>query len=904
MLENEENSRKNVEDIDIFISYRRDGGEHVAWRFHDALKNRHYRPFMDYDGLIGGQFDAQLYDAIDHCKDFILILPPNALDRCINEGDWVRLEVERAAEDRKNIIPVRMENFKYPDVLPESLEFLKKQQSFKLYSDLFDDFIDKKIVPSLKSEPVIPESSTPIGKKVLPFLLGLIVVCGALFGFLYMKHLPPFQLSPTVTPTPVVISSPTDEPGDSIEELASKGEAAYQTGNYESALLSLIPAAEGGNDAAQFRLGWMYSQGEGLEQSYEQAFKWYQEAAEQGNTDAQTNLGWLYSHGKVSDLSAEQADEKAVEWYQKAADQGNAGAQYNLGVMYENGRGAAYSYEKALEYYQKAAAQGDVDAQFCIGKMYDNGLGGLDKSEEEALSWYLKAADLGHAEAQFWVGVHYENGQGVEKNNAEALLWYRKSADQGYPEGKVSFSRLQREVNAKLTPSPTNTATFTPTATAVPTRTSTPMPTLTSTPVPTLTATLSPTPLTTATLASTPSAAELFSLGEKAHKDKDYVKALEYLLPAAEAGSSNAQFRLGYMYSHGEGVDQSDEKAAEWYQKSAEGGNSSAQVSLGAMYYDGKGGLEKNPKESVRLFRLAADQNSSNGQTWLGFCYEYGYGVEQDYEEALHWYQLAADQGSDQGKRYLDGLQNKMNATPTPTPTATLTPTPSAAELFSLGIKAYGAGDFDKAVEYFIPAAEGNDANAQYYLGWMYESGRGVPQDEEKAADWYQKAADQGNSGAQVSLGHMYYDGRGVLEKDLKEAARLFRLSAEQNNVNAMEWMGVCYERGHGVEKNLEEAIRWYRLALDKDSEYAKNALERLGQSVETQPSNGAVIRKDVLLMSKPSSVSDIMRSVLKDSTVTLLGESRKAEGKNWIFVRTQAGLEGWIPESAVMDQN
>ena len=61
-----------------------------------------------------------------------------------------------------------------------------------------------------------------------------------------------------------------------------------------------------------------------------------------------------------------------------------------------------------------------------------------------------------------------------------------------------------------------------------------------------------------------------------------------------------------------------------------------------------------------------------------------------------------------------------------------------------------------------LRAAEQGDAEAQFGLGAMYYTGKGVPQDYKKAIQWYRKAAEQGNAEAQLVLGGMYYTGKGV----------------------------------------------------------------------------------------------------------------------------------------------
>lgn len=91
---------------DIFISYRRAGGIDSAVALQSTLRQMHYRAFLDVDGLHSGVFDTALLHRIEECKDFLLVLSPGALERCKNEDDWVRREVEYAMSLGKNIIPI------------------------------------------------------------------------------------------------------------------------------------------------------------------------------------------------------------------------------------------------------------------------------------------------------------------------------------------------------------------------------------------------------------------------------------------------------------------------------------------------------------------------------------------------------------------------------------------------------------------------------------------------------------------------------------------------------------------------------------------------------------------------------------------------------------------------------
>ena len=65
---------------------------------------------------------------------------------------------------------------------------------------------------------------------------------------------------------------------------------ASRAGDCKTALQEWRPLAEQGNAAAQFNLGQMYFEGEGVPQDDDEALKWYRLAAEQGIAAAQSNL--------------------------------------------------------------------------------------------------------------------------------------------------------------------------------------------------------------------------------------------------------------------------------------------------------------------------------------------------------------------------------------------------------------------------------------------------------------------------------------------------------------------------------------------------------------------------------------------------------------------------------------
>ena len=172
------------------------------------------------------------------------------------------------------------------------------------------------------------------------------------------------------------------------------GVAAAQKGDFATALRLWKPLAEQGNSSAQYNLGLMYDNGQGVAQDYKTAVKWYTLAAEQGIADAQTNLGAMYQtgHGVAQDYKT------AVKWYTLAAEQGNAKAQTLLGVMYSFGQGVAQDYKTAVKWYTLAAEQGNAKAQILLGAMYETGQG-VAQDYVKAHTWFNISAIDGDADA-------------------------------------------------------------------------------------------------------------------------------------------------------------------------------------------------------------------------------------------------------------------------------------------------------------------------------------------------------------------------------------------------------------------------------------------------------------------------------------------------------------------------
>ena len=146
---------------DIFISYRREGGDKYARTIQQALEKR-YRVFLDFDELKDGVFDQRIIDAIRESSVFLLILSRGALDRCVNENDWVRQEILQAAKCGCHIVPVTIDDtFEgMPASLPEELRRVVGQHQFSelQMKTLFKESIDKMVRERIK--PWVTKEST------------------------------------------------------------------------------------------------------------------------------------------------------------------------------------------------------------------------------------------------------------------------------------------------------------------------------------------------------------------------------------------------------------------------------------------------------------------------------------------------------------------------------------------------------------------------------------------------------------------------------------------------------------------------------------------------------------------------------------------------------------------------
>ncbi len=170
-----------------------------------------------------------------------------------------------------------------------------------------------------------------------------------------------------------------------------------------------------------------------------------------------------------------------------------------------------------------------------------------------------------------------------------------------------------------------------------------------------------------------------------AYKRGDDATALREWRSLAAQGVAEAQYEFGRMYANGHGVPQDYFAAAKWFRKAARQGHAAAQFNLGLMH-------------------------------------RYSQGVTKDFVQSAKWIEKAAAQGD-----------------------AEALAVPAWAR-FKEGLEAYNRGDYAAALGALRAAATQGYADAQYELGFMYSTGRGVTRADVQGHMWYNLAAVHGNT--------------------------------------------------------------------------------------------------------------------------------------------------------------
>jgi TPR repeat protein len=133
------------------------------------------------------------------------------------------------------------------------------------------------------------------------------------------------------------------------------------------------------------------------------------------------------------------------------------------------------------------------------------------------------------------------------------------------------------------------------------------------------------------------------SQGLAAYDSADYAAARKELLPLAEQGNAQAQYRLGKMANLGQGLPPDKKEAARWFHLAALQGLAAAQGALGYLCLVGEG-VSQNNDLALKWTRMAAVQGDAAAQFNLSVMHGERFGIKKDPAESLKWLRKAADQ--------------------------------------------------------------------------------------------------------------------------------------------------------------------------------------------------------------------------------------------------------------------
>ncbi|MGC1497776.1 MAG: tetratricopeptide repeat protein [Sulfitobacter sp.] len=220
----------------------------------------------------------------------------------------------------------------------------------------------------------------------------------------------------------------------------------------------IVAAAQSGQADAQYALGLVYHEGQGVLQDYAEAAHWFERAADKGHAAAQNHLARYRYEGlggpkdanaalSLFEKAAESGDPqfvydlalvsetdpntlpRAVELYTQAAEAGHAGASVSLGVLYQDGKGVIQDFARARALYEGPANAGHARALNNLGLLYVRG-NGVPQDYARAAEYFAKASEQGLPIAMTNLGVLYENGFGVPLDEAKAAALYRQGGGQ------------------------------------------------------------------------------------------------------------------------------------------------------------------------------------------------------------------------------------------------------------------------------------------------------------------------------------------------------------------------------------------------------------------------------------------------------------------------------------------
>ena len=213
-----------------------------------------------------------------------------------------------------------------------------------------------------------------------------------------------------------------------VDALNRRARLHYEKKEYSMAVKLYARASKMGSGLASADLATMYRNGEGVDQSDDEAARLYHRAIEQGCVGPIVLINRAHLHFEKEEYS------EAFKLYAQASEMGDHDATACLASMYRFGKGVDQSDDEAVQLYDRAIEQGCVEP--CV---LSNRADLHHQNEEyfEAVKLYAQASEMGDHVASANLGSMYRFGKGAKQSDAEALRRYDLAIKQGCVEEDV-----------------------------------------------------------------------------------------------------------------------------------------------------------------------------------------------------------------------------------------------------------------------------------------------------------------------------------------------------------------------------------------------------------------------------------------------------------------------------------
>jgi exopolysaccharide production negative regulator len=212
-----------------------------------------------------------------------------------------------------------------------------------------------------------------------------------------------------------------------------------KSGDTAKGVHSLEYAAENGHALAQWKLGRMYAEGDGVAQDDLKAFEYFRRIADShadDNPDAPqarfvanafVALGQYYLEG-IGKAHLKRDPERAREMFAYAASYfRDPDAQYYLARQYLDGTGAPHDPRTAARWLGLSAQKGQCSAQAMLGAMLFSGEA-VPRQAARGLMWLTLAKANAQNTDQPWIGKLYDSAfqQATEDERALAAVYLKR----------------------------------------------------------------------------------------------------------------------------------------------------------------------------------------------------------------------------------------------------------------------------------------------------------------------------------------------------------------------------------------------------------------------------------------------------------------------------------------------